>query len=407
LVPGFLGPRPQLVVNSPGAIAGSYDVQTATFGPAITLGGFTGDLAQVVDRVAPINDGCDTLTTAGRAALVGKIALIDRGICTFAAKAESCQAAGAVGMVVVNNVAAGLPGMGGTDLAITIPCVGISQADGNAIKAQLAGGVNVTMKLNPAFKAGADSNGRPFMYAPNPFASGSSVSHWDVSLSPNALMEPAINNDLHNSIDLALGLFKDIGWFPGTTATTLADFTALDRADGVLLRWRFSDPSDATQVVLQRASTVEGPWAPASVDLRTEGGFTLALDTTAEPGLRYFYRLNVTDRGGNAQVLGLVFGQRKGPAIERVYLGTPVPNPSSRGSSVAFRITGPEYVRMGVVDVNGRKVRTLKEGIMLAGQYTQLWDGKNDRGTDVPSGVYFINLRTSKGLKTQRLAILR
>ena len=79
----------------------------------------------------------------------------------------------------------------------------------------------------------------------------------------------------------------------------------------------------------------------------------------------------------------------------------------SRGSSVAFRITGPEYVRMGVVDINGRKVRTLKQGMMLAGQYTQQWDGKNDRGTDVPSGVYFINLRTSKGLKTQRLAILK
>ena len=69
----------------------------------------------MVDRVAPANDGCDTLTTAGRAALAGKIALIDRGTCTFTAKAESAQAAGAVGMVVVNNVASGLPAMGGSD----------------------------------------------------------------------------------------------------------------------------------------------------------------------------------------------------------------------------------------------------------------------------------------------------
>jgi hypothetical protein len=52
------------------------------------------------------------------------------------------------------------------------------------------------------------------MYAPNPFTSGSSVSHWDVSLSPNALMEPAINNDLHDTVDMTNGVLRDIGWFP-------------------------------------------------------------------------------------------------------------------------------------------------------------------------------------------------
>jgi hypothetical protein len=74
-------------------------------------------------------------------AIAGNFALIDRGTCTFVAKAQAAQAAGATGLIVANNVAAGLRGMGGTDPTITIPCVGISQADGNAIKAQLAGGV--------------------------------------------------------------------------------------------------------------------------------------------------------------------------------------------------------------------------------------------------------------------------
>lgn len=128
-------------------------------------------------------------------------------------KALAVQALGATGLIVVNNVPTGLAPMGGSDPAVTIPCIGISMADGDAIKANLGSGVNVTMGLNPALKAGADSNGRPFLYAPNPFASGSSVSHWDVTLSPNALMEPAINSDLHNTIDLAHGLFVDIGWF--------------------------------------------------------------------------------------------------------------------------------------------------------------------------------------------------
>jgi hypothetical protein len=46
--------------------------------------------------------------------------------------------------------------------------------------------------------------------------SGSSVSHWDVSASPNLLMEPNINDDLTLSVvpplDLTLTLLKDLGW---------------------------------------------------------------------------------------------------------------------------------------------------------------------------------------------------
>ena len=56
----------------------------------------------------------------------------------------------------------------------------------------------------------------PMMFTPNPFQSGSSVSHWDTSVSPNLLMEPAINADLTTSLvppqDLTVPLFKDIGW---------------------------------------------------------------------------------------------------------------------------------------------------------------------------------------------------
>jgi hypothetical protein len=52
------------------------------------------------------------------------------------------------------------------------------------------------------------------MYAPNPFQSGSSVSHYDVSLTPNALMEPAINSSLNGAmnLDITPNLLQDTGW---------------------------------------------------------------------------------------------------------------------------------------------------------------------------------------------------
>jgi hypothetical protein len=54
------------------------------------------------------------------------------------------------------------------------------------------------------------------MYAPDPYQPGSSVSHWDTSLFPNQLMEPAINADLTHEVtppqDLTFPLLLDIGW---------------------------------------------------------------------------------------------------------------------------------------------------------------------------------------------------
>ncbi len=55
------------------------------------------------------------------------------------------------------------------------------------------------------------------MYSPNPYESGSSVSHWDTSASPNLLMEPNVSNDLGSTVDATLAAFQDIGWFLGST----------------------------------------------------------------------------------------------------------------------------------------------------------------------------------------------
>ncbi len=67
----------------------------------------------------------------------GKIAVVDRGECFFTVKVKNAQIAGAVAVLVVNNDPTGLPPMGGDDETITIPSAGISQADGDLIKAAL------------------------------------------------------------------------------------------------------------------------------------------------------------------------------------------------------------------------------------------------------------------------------
>jgi len=212
---------PRLLVTAPASTAGNYLVGTASFGPALFAPGVSGSVFNVVSQPAGTGPGCDPFTGANLG-VAGKIAMIDRGTCGFTVKAKNAQNAGAIGVIIVDNVAGSPPpGLGGSDPTVTIPAVRVTQADGVKFRAALAtgsrgGGLNVRIGLDGIGYTGTDSLTRLLMYAPNPFQSGSSVSHYDVTASPNQLMEPAINADLTHSVippkDLTFKLLQDIGW---------------------------------------------------------------------------------------------------------------------------------------------------------------------------------------------------
>jgi PA domain-containing protein len=230
-LPGVLSPgTPLLRITAPGAVAGIYAVGTAAFGPPLSSIGTTGDVVLALDANnadGPLTtDACSPLTNA--AAVAGKIALVDRGTCGFIVKVQNAQNAGAIGVIVADNVAGGPPaGLGGEDPTITIPSVRITLADGDTIKAQLAAGVNATLGVDLSVFSGADALGRALVNAPNPVQPGSSISHWDPVAFRNQLMEPAINADLTHSVmtpeDLSLALMRDVGWFADADLDGVAD----------------------------------------------------------------------------------------------------------------------------------------------------------------------------------------
>lgn len=125
-------------VTSPSSIAGSYTAAKANFGPSVY--NISGQLA----LTNPL-DACNTLTNP--AAINGKIAVLDRGTCEFGLKCLNAQNAGAIAVIVCNNVLGApismAPGTQGVN--VTIPCIMLSQANCNTIKLQIANGVQVNM----------------------------------------------------------------------------------------------------------------------------------------------------------------------------------------------------------------------------------------------------------------------
>lgn len=231
-LPGVLAAgTPLLRVTAPATLAGDYQVGPASFGPALGVPAVAGEVVLALDDAnANGPSTTDACTAIGNAASVaGRIALVDRGTCGFAVKVKNAQDAGAVAVLVADNVAGSPPGgLGGADPTITIPSVRITLADGNAIKAALAGGaVGASLGVDTSIRAGADRDGQALLYTPNPVQPGSTVSHWDTIATPNQLMEPAINANLKLAVDvpydLTRSLLRDVGWYPDGDLDGVAD----------------------------------------------------------------------------------------------------------------------------------------------------------------------------------------
>jgi len=120
-----------LEINAPTSLVGPYTSSMASFGPQPPTIPLTEDIIMVNSGGTEPMDACNTIINTSQ--ITGKIALVKRGTCTFALKVENCQNAGAVAVIVINNVATTPITMGGTPTqTITIPAIMVSQADGNS-----------------------------------------------------------------------------------------------------------------------------------------------------------------------------------------------------------------------------------------------------------------------------------
>lgn len=228
--PGTFGFRLTTKTGNANSILTSF--KQAAFGPQTLFATLNAPLALTdTSQSSPADrrGACIPLTNAS--AVAGKIALVRRGICDFDTKVYHAQLAGAVAVIIVNNVSSPstiFPGgdslVDGVPVSITIPSVMVSKTDGDKlISAASTSQATFTPLLNDHV---ATTSNRLRLYAPETLSDGSSVSHWSTEAEPDLLMEPFINPSLDRQLDLTLTQMKDIGWqvvdipFPYLTYTT-------------------------------------------------------------------------------------------------------------------------------------------------------------------------------------------
>lgn len=82
------------------------------------------------------------------------------------------------------------------------------------------------------------------------------------------------------------------------------------------------------------------------------------------------------------------------------------PNPTRGSVSIQYRIDRSEASRLSIVDASGAIVRTLIPPLATGAQ-SVVWTGRDQRGTPLPSGVYFVRLQTESGDATSRILLVR
>jgi hypothetical protein len=83
------------------------------------------------------------------------------------------------------------------------------------------------------------------------------------------------------------------------------------------------------------------------------------------------------------------------------------PNPFNPTTTIKFNIEQNEQVKMEIYNLKGQKVKTLVEDKLEAGKYTITWNGKDDNGKSVSSGIYFYKMNSGKFTSTKKMILMK
>ena len=89
------------------------------------------------------------------------------------------------------------------------------------------------------------------------------------------------------------------------------------------------------------------------------------------------------------------------------HLEIPEPNPGERGFAIKFELYRPDWVRLELYDVKGRRIELLYDGMAEAGPHTAFWDSEAGANPALSPGLYFVRLMTSSEVHTAKLVLVR
>ena len=195
---------------------------------------------------------------------------------------------------------------------------------------------------------------------------------------------------------------------PPDTPVEGAFYAILTEAGTAMLRWTVASLAGVDGFNVYRATSPDGPFIrinEAFIAPVSPGDYE---DTTLWPGTTFWYQLRVLYSGGSEDVVSSSIPSITTPGRLVARLYNAAPNPLTDHTSIQFDIpdhAGP--VKVGVHDVRGRLIKTLFDGHCARGRQSVQWDARDNAGTHVASGVYFLRLQVEDHVRTSKLLVAR
>jgi len=138
-------------------------------------------------------------------------------------------------------------------------------------------------------------------------------------------------------------------------------------------------------------------------DDRMSGGmygvFSFQQGATGIPG--YFDNVVV-----NSQISSVEDNTENG-LPEGFSLGQNYPNPFNPETKISYKLANSGYISLNVYDLLGREIKTLVSKDQAAGSYTVSWNGKDESGNIVPSGIYLYTLKAGSYTESKKMILMK
>ena len=188
-----------------------------------------------------------------------------------------------------------------------------------------------------------------------------------------------------------------------TSAVAITNFAAEFTLDGVVVKWTIGDADGLIGFSVYRSSGNPDAFVRINGDVFEGEKVREYIDKKVKPGTTYYYRLGAIDRDG--EFLSAIAEVRV--PLGEVTLYQNYPNPFNPSTTISFYLPKPSHTILTIFDTEGRQVAEVLDEPMSFGKHEILWDGRNDQGNRVSTGVYFYKFQAGKKVITKKLTVLK
>ena len=197
-------------------------------------------------------------------------------------------------------------------------------------------------------------------------------------------------------------------WWGVKVPVELVSFTTdVTPYEGIHVEWETAHEGSNAGFNVLRSFKEEGNYVKINEELiePVKNGYYNYVDDKVAAGRTYYYKLEDVSKGGSKSLHGPI--SAKAPMPTEFRLAQNYPNPFNPTTTIRFDLPEQALVKLQVYNILGQHVRSLMNRKMNPGYHAVLWDGKNDQGLRVSSGVYYYRISAGDFTAYKKMALLK